>query len=446
MLRPHSILAEPRRRRGHALLRFVLAAMLACLCASLSFAGTVTGTVTNGTTNKAASGVQVILINLQGTMQPVANTTTDAQGRYQIAHDSIGAGPMLLRAVYRGVNYHQPLTPGMATADIQVFEPTDKASAFSITAHAIILQPNGADLTVGEEFNIANNTQPPLAYYKSGGSFVFTLPQGAQLGEVSAGGSSGMPVLQTPTSIDKVKGTWAIDFPFRPGNSEVRIAYKVPYPENATTLRTTSPYPSSDVAYFAPPTVSVTADGFAPSGETQGFNVYLRKSVNANAALTALISGTAPPRAANDNASGDNSQNPSVNSRADSGDAAATAASLTTMPARLDSVKWVLLGGFTAIFVLGAVFVMRRSQPAAAIAGGPQIPAPKMRPAAPPQSPAPPATSVADLDRSVHNSLDELKDALFRLELRHQAGTISADDYARERQRIDQRLRELVQG
>jgi hypothetical protein len=53
---------------------------------------------------------------------------------------------------------------------------------------------------------------------------------------------------------------------------------------------------------------------------------------------------------------------------------------------------------------------------------------------------------VGDLDRAVSSSLDELKDALFRLELRHQAGTITADDYARERQRIDEKLRDLVQG
>jgi hypothetical protein len=62
--------------------------------------------------------------------------------------------------------------------------------------------------------------------------------------------------------------------------------------------------------------------------------------------------------------------------------------------------------------------------------------------------PAPePATSIAlDIDREVEHSLDGLKDRLFRLELRRQAGTISEDEYVRERSRTEQILRDLVRG
>ncbi len=137
---------------------------------------------------------------------------------------------MLIRAVYRGVNYHEPVTPGKTTADVEVFEPTDKPGSFAVTAHAIILQPGSSELTVGEEYNIQNNTQPPVAYYRAGGSFVFSLPAGAQLDEVSAVGASGMPVMQT--TIDKGKNQEAIAFPFRPGESGVRMSYKLPYPGN----------------------------------------------------------------------------------------------------------------------------------------------------------------------------------------------------------------------
>jgi hypothetical protein len=53
---------------------------------------------------------------------------------------------------------------------------------------------------------------------------------------------------------------------------------------------------------------------------------------------------------------------------------------------------------------------------------------------------------VAEVDREVRGSLDELKDNMFRLELRHQAGTIGEEDYARERERLEQTIRSLVQG
>ncbi|NDQ58652.1 MAG: hypothetical protein GZ088_16415, partial [Acidipila sp.] len=61
-------------------------------------------------------------------------------------------------------------------------------------------------------------------------------------------------------------------------------------------------------------------------------------------------------------------------------------------------------------------------------------------------APRAPGSAVADLDRDVRLSLDDLKDTLFRLELRRQAGTISEEDYARERARMEAVLRTLVRG
>ncbi|HEX4002692.1 MAG TPA: hypothetical protein VHX36_08590 [Candidatus Acidoferrales bacterium] len=421
---------------------------LACFLPAAALAGTVTGTVTNGTTGKPAAGVDVILIQLQGTMKPVAQTKTDAQGHYQLDNPALGQGPMLIRAVYRGVNYHEPATPGKTVVDVQVFDPTDKASAFAVTAHAIILQPEGSDLVVGEEYSVQNDTQPPVAYYRSTGSFLFSMPEGAQFTDASVVGTSGMPVVQNP--LDKGKNEKAIDYPFRPGNSTVRLAYRIPYANNQAQLRFSSPYKAERVAVFAPPSVQVTGGGFAPAGTEQGFSVYMRETVAANTPMAVSVSGTAPPPQQDSGASdsgggnapasgGDDSQNPSVNSRAESS-AATPVASVTTLPARLDGLKWILVAGFAAIFVLGALYVWR--QPQTAIAGGAADAL--AIPATPP--PAPPANTAAAIDRDVQGSLDGLKDTLFRLELRREAGTISEEDYARERERVQKTLRDLVRG
>src|SRR5579871_575650 len=274
---------------------FFAACVLAVTCsleAWPSFAGTVTGTVRNGTSGQVAAGVDMILIQLQGGMQPMSETKTDAQVHYSFTNPMLGTAPMLIRAVYRGVNYHQPVTPGQATADVEIFEPTDKASAFSVTAHAIIVQPSASGLTIGEEYDVTNKTQPPVAFYRADGSFVFSIPDGAQLGDISASGSAGMPVVQTP--INKGANKNAIAFPFRPGDSDVRISYGVPYPDNKTTLKFVSQYAVDRIAVFAPPQMTVSGDGFAPAGQTQGFNVYMRQTVPANTTLAVSISGTAP--------------------------------------------------------------------------------------------------------------------------------------------------------
>jgi hypothetical protein len=141
------------------------ASLLLCLLASPLYAGTVSGTVRNGTTNQPAAGVEVILFKLQGGMQVAATTKTDAQGRYSLQDQDLGQAPMLLRAVYRGVNYHQPVTPGKTNVDIQVFEPTDKLDAFSVADRAVILQPSVSSLSVGEIYDIENKTAPPKAYF-----------------------------------------------------------------------------------------------------------------------------------------------------------------------------------------------------------------------------------------------------------------------------------------
>jgi hypothetical protein len=415
---------------------FLCASVLGCALASSSFGGTVTGTVRNGTTGKPAAGVDMILIQLQGGMQPVATTKTDADGHYKFDHPALGTGPMLIRAVYRGVNYHEPATPDKTTVDVEVFEPTDKPGAFAVTVHAIIVQPNGSDLAVTEEYNISNKTQPPLAYYRADGSFIFSLPQGAELGSVSAVGSSGMPVVQSP--IDKGPNQHAIAFPFRPGDSQVSLTYKLPYPGNQANLRVVSRYAVEHLGVFAPPSVQVSGGGFTAAGQAQGFSAYTRDSVAANTPVSVSVSGTAPPPA-QDNATaagpagqaGDDSQNPSVNSRIETG-TETPVASVTTLPARLDSLKWILVGGFVALFLLGSIYVMRQPQAAVSTDAASLT--------------VPLASAAANADREVRGSLDEMKDVLFRLELRREAGTISEADYRRERDRVQTALRGLVKG
>src|SRR5207245_2881771 len=110
-----------------------------------------------------AAGVDVILIQLQAGMETVANTKTDAQGRYQLEHASIGLQPMLVRVNYRGVNFHQALPPGRNIADVEVFEQTTNASAMQVASRVIVLQPEGAQLVVGEEYAVENHSKPPAS-------------------------------------------------------------------------------------------------------------------------------------------------------------------------------------------------------------------------------------------------------------------------------------------
>lgn len=108
------------------------------------------------------------------------------------------------------------------------------------------------------------------------------------------------------------------------------------------------------------------------------------------------------------------------------------------------------MGGFASLFLLGVIYLWKRPQekpdaePVAAPPSAKKSARSQPQPAPPPVAPAPAAAE--SVNRAVQGSLDELKDNLFRLELRRQAGTISEDEYARQRSRAEQVLRELVKG
>jgi hypothetical protein len=432
--------------------------VLLLLAAGTAAAGTVTGTVLNGTNNKPASGVDVILIQLAGGMQPVANTKTDANGKYKIDNPAVGGQePMLIRAVYRGVMFHQPLTPGNTTADVTVFEPSSDSKIVTVASRVIVFQPNNAQLVVGEEYGLENQSQPPVAYFNEKGDFNFDIPLGAQLSQVSSWGPAKMPVVQG--TINRGERQYAIAYAFQPGDNGVNFSYQVPYASNQASLHFNSQYAVQRILLVAPPTVKVESAGFVAAGAEQGFNLYSRDAVPAGAMFDVSVSGTAPPPPANqDGAAGagpDQGQD-QVNGR-DPGVA------IQTLPNRLDSLKWILIAGFAALFALGMVFVWRR--PMAVVSGGAlDAPLPALPPSGPrgPRKPAAtpmpsPASSInavpaemapkaAAVEVEVERSLDALKDKLFRLELRHQAGTISEEDYARERGRAEQILRDLLRG
>src|SRR5260370_588037 len=150
-------------------------------------------------------------------------------------------------------------------------EAPQDGKTINVTSHVVIFQPNGATLIVGEEYQIENKSQPPLAYFRSDGSFDFALPESGQLQQVAAAGPAGMPVVQLP--IDKKKNHYSIAFAFRPGQNSVRYSYELPYPENAATVKIPPIYPGGRLLVVAPPSVQINGDGLAPSGQEQGMNL-----------------------------------------------------------------------------------------------------------------------------------------------------------------------------
>jgi hypothetical protein len=413
--------------------RLLATALTALFAASVSLAGTVHGSVINRTTGKPIPNTDVDLLSPTAGMALLASVKTDAQGQFTATNDAIGAGPVLVRATYQGVSFNAFLPPGRPQVDVEVFDVTKDSKVIFPASHVVIFQPQNGKLIGAEEYNITNDSNPPVAFFRSEGNFEFAVPDKATLQRVTATGSLGMDVPQA--SIDKGKGLYAIAYAFHPGQTNVRLSYELPYPGNSANVKLPATYSGMRMLLVAPPGVTLSGPGISAAGQEQGMNVFLHEALAAKAALNVSVSGVGAPQAA-EAADGQGQPGQEGNSRTQS-------QQVDLAPPRIKDFQWPLLVGLFAIFALGAILLLRKQVVMAPVEGSQDgAPAQSKKAAKAARKQA----GVEAVKESVNANLDSLKEEVFRLELRKQAGTISEEDYAREKSRVEKLLRDLVRG
>ena len=412
--------------------RLVTIALTALFAASASLAGTIHGSVVNRTTGKPVPNTDVDLLSPTQGMALLATVKSDAQGQFTATNDSIGAGPVLIRVTYQGVSFNGFAPPGRPQVDVEVFEVSKDPKTITPASHVIIFQPRDGKLVGAEEYNVKNDSKPAVAFFRTEGNFEFALPDKATLQNVTATGSLGMDVPQA--SIDKGKGLYAIAYAFHPGETNIRLSYELPYPGNSAKLKLPAAYAGMRMLLVAPPGVTLTGDGISAAGQEQGMNVFLHDALAAKASLAVSVSGVGSPQAAADSQGQQQGQEGNSRTQGQQVDIA---------PPRIDDLKWPMLIGLIALFALGATLLSFKKVvvvPAAEQDDATPAPSKKAAKAAKQQA------GVEAVKESVNANLDSLKEEVFRLELRKQAGTISEEDYAREKSRVEKLLRDLVRG
>ena len=441
----------------------LLSLSLPGILAAAAHAGTLSGTVINRTTGKATPNIDLTLLSPTQGMRELGSSKSDAQGHFAITNDAIGTAPVLVRATYHDVSYNTFAPPGRPNVEVEIYELSKDINTVSIANHIIIFQPGNDKLIGAEEYIVRNASQPPQAYFRTEGNFEFVIPEKATLQQVSTVNATGMSVQQA--SIDKGKGHIAIAYPFRPGDTSIRLSYEMPYSASATTLKLTAVYPGVNTLVVVPPGVTVTGDGLTAAGQEQGMFLFTHAPLAAKASFNVKLSGLAAPQPADAGAgdgrtAGQGGMPQEGNSRTQTQDVQA-------VPGRLSEFKWPLLVLLLAGFA-GLAILLSRKKVVVVQGPGDEIDVPASPSAqkksskatvapAPALAPTPNssdssasaavlAASVASVNAQVNSSLDTLKDEVFRLELRKQAGTISDEDYAREKTRVDKLLRDLVRG
>ena len=188
------------------------------------------GTVINGTTGKAQAGAMVLLFKVgQGGPEMLANTTSDAGGRFSFAQAAQG-GPRLIQANYEGVNYDLMAPPGTPTTGlrVEVFESSKQPGRAHLTQHMVILEPGEKQLTVGETFLVTNDGK--LTYHDpANGTLRFFVPAAAGDSlRVMAQAPQGMPVERVAEAAGQA-GVYKLNFPMKPGETRIDLSYAMPF-------------------------------------------------------------------------------------------------------------------------------------------------------------------------------------------------------------------------
>lgn len=428
------------------------------LLVPLARAGTLSGTVINRTTGKPEPNVALDLLSPTQGMQELATATSDAQGRFSVTKDSIGMAPILIRATLHDVSFNTFAPPGRPDVEVEVYDISKDLKSITVPQHVVIFESRNDKLFGAEEYTVQNNSQPPAAYFRTEGNFDFTIPEHGTLGEVSTVTTMGVPVNQA--SIDKGKGRYAIAYAFRPGETNVRLSYQLPYANNAATVKLPATYPGAKLLVVVPPGITVTGGGLNSAGQEQGMMVYTHDALPAKGVLTVNVSGVGTAQPTGD----DQGQAPGQENAQEGNSRQTQGPQVIAAPSRLDDFKWFLFAGLAAIFAMGALLLSRKQ--VIVTAGDAEISSPVGKAMKTGATSAPGKAKKASLataagsgskgasagnvatavDNHVTQSMESLKDQIFRLELRRQAGTISEDDYVKEKARFDQLLRDLVQG
>jgi hypothetical protein len=206
-----------------------------CSCALLVFAaasalGSIDGTVVNRTSGKPAPHVSITLLKpgAQG-MQTLGTTITDNSGHFLFEKDQPGGGPQLLQANYKGVNYNKLLTPNVSTSNVElaIYEPAKSPAMLKIAQHMIVVEPSSSRVAVDETVVLQNDSTTTYNNDTLGAVRFYLPPEANGQVRVSAQGPQGMP-LPRPAEKTEQSDIFRVDFPVKPGETQIQITYVLP--------------------------------------------------------------------------------------------------------------------------------------------------------------------------------------------------------------------------
>lgn len=410
-----------------------LFAAVTLLTSTAVYGATLSGTVTNHTVNKPSSGDTIVLLQLSQGMQEAGRTKTDAKGHYSFSFSD--NGPHMVRVEHQKGSYFKNIMPGVAQADIAVYDVAAKVEGIATEADVLRIEADGSTLKVTENYFVRNNSNPPKTQM-SERAYEIYLPVDAVIETSAAMAPAGMAVSSSPVPLED-KGHFAFAFPIRPneGDSGTRfqLSYHIPYSGNYK-FTPKLPIGAENLAIMLPKSMKFTGSAFQPVNDNVNAQTFLARNVPPSQTLEFTVSGTGSmPREAQENGS---------EGAMGGGDAAGGAATTAPGDARpggglgqpidqpdpLTKYKWWILGGLSVVLAIAAGFLLRKPSEAAVEAA--PAPAPQ-QPTHTPATPGPVLSATPAAPRGKRELiLEALKEELFAIETERVEGKLSPEQYS----------------
>ncbi len=408
-------------------------------------AATITGTVTNRTTDKPAAGDTVTL--LQQGMTELATGKTDAKGQFSI--NAPASGPFLLRVTHDMAAYYESATEGQPV-NVDVYSAG--AHVVGVTTEVLMLRaqtdPSGAVLNVTEDFVVKNASKPPMTQF-SKAPFNLYLPAGAVVEATAAKGPNGMPTAEDLTPQGE-KGLYSVMFPIKPGETQIEIAYHIPYTGNLKVdLKMAGQVDMFAVSLPKSMKFDATDGKFIPANGDLSATTFLRRNLKAGDAVSFGIEGSGQlPRdtqGSDQSAQGqpgaaDGSAGAPVDNAPGKGLGNPLDPNGTREPVST-KYKWWILGGLGLLLVAAAGVLLRK--PAVAPVVGAAASQDVVRPLG-----SAVASSLPVVPTSAGHQaqlMQVLKEELFGLETDRLQGHVSEAEYAQSKAAIELILRRALQ-
>ncbi|HEY3767829.1 MAG TPA: hypothetical protein VGN44_04080 [Candidatus Angelobacter sp.] len=396
--------------------KFVMKSAVIIVCCLFSLrvfaAATVTGKVINQTSQRPSAGDDVVLLRMGEGMQEEARVRTDTQGAFSVplAHPK---AQYVVRILHQGVNYDHTLT-GASAVQLEVFDSAKTIKGLKGALGIAQIESAGNTLKVTEMYSISNASSPPVTQ-TGARNFQMSLPAEATLDSLAAKRSQGLWVNLAAVPVMGKQGSYAVDFPLRPGDTLFKFSYHLPG-SSVTTLRLKPAYAVRSFAVMHPPSMvfkALQARAFTSPGVVKGLKVEQVVGGVVHQVPAFEISGTGTT-AQTQLAS---SVPPSVASAAGASNPAAQAPANPQSEAEQHKKDAWAISSLTLLLIAGGGFALwRRGKRLEAIR---------------------PSGKSAPVVRA-------LKDELFQLETERSRGTMSAEQYSSTREALNLSLRRAM--